>query len=443
MNGGSAHGGSANGGSAHGGSANGGSAGTPPNLTPLDTAKELGRSVITPTSYSAAGVLKAGEYLYGGAMGGSPVSYRGYQYVTYYEADGKVIVARRALSQAPPVWEKSTVPNYTVTTDDRHNKMASAVSTGDGTIHIAFDHHVAPELHYARTKSGVADNPAAQTWNNQVFTYEQNFNNDAWFSGTFPERTVTYPSFLEVGGTVLMYWRSGGQGQGRMNLGQYDTASHQWNARRTFTSEKGVYREGNWSSDSRGPYDAGFVLDPQGNLHVSWLWRENGCTQPGVHYCNHGLYYAWSPDLGATWMDTQGVKVGDGATPVTVENIKPVWALGVQMDASNTGLQSRWVEETGDYEVYVDHENSASGSGRGTYRYTLSQAGKWSETKVDKTPGGLGIKLPPGGPGDAPNQTWDFARLKTEGIATVVYQDEPTTRGSATPLHVIDYRFAQ
>ncbi len=441
-----ASGGAASGGATSGGSGSGGNAGTGgvvPDLTPLNTAKELGRSTLTPTSYSAAGVLKAGEYLYGGAMGGHALTYRGYQYVTYYEGNGKVTVARRDLGRAQAVWEKSTVPGYTVTTDDRHNKMASAVSIADGTLHLAFDHHTSPELHYARTKPGVTDAPQAQPWNDQVFTYQENFNRDEWFSGTFPERTVTYPTFLTVGATVMMYWRSGGTAQGRMNLAQYDTATHEWKSKLTFTSEKGVYREGNWSSDSRGPYHAGFVLDPQGNLHVSWLWREGGCSQPGVHYCNHGLYYAWSPDLGATWRDSKGVKVGGGSTPITVESISPVWELGVQFDVSNTSMQSRWVEETGDYEVYLDHENSEAGSQRGTYRYTRSKTGAWTQTKVDKTPGGLGVTLPAGGPGGVPNQTWDFGRLQTEGIATVVYQDEPTTRGRATPLHVVDYRFAE
>ena len=67
----------------------------------------------------------------------------------------------------------------------------------------------------------------------------------------------------------------------------------------------------------------------------------------------------------------------------------------------------------------------------------------WSKDKVARTPGGLGVRLPAGTPENVPNRTWDYARLETEGIATAVYQDEPTSRGTPTPLHVVDYRFAR
>lgn len=376
-------------------------------------------------------------------MGGRSVTYRGFQYVLYYEGNGKVTTARRDLSVTPVKWELSSLSGYTVTTDDRHNKMTLAISKGDGTMHMAFDHHTANELHYARTHPGYADDPQERVWNNGVFTYTENFGKDAWFSGTFAERTVTYPTFLEVGDDIMLYWRSGGAAQGRMNLANYDNASHDWITRRTFTSEAGTYREGEWSSNKRGPYNAGVILDPEGNLHVAWVWREAGCTQSGVRYCNHGLYYAYTPDLGATWLSTDGlVLAGDGDT-IAVADIDPVWDIGIELDPSNPSLESRFVEETGEFEVYVTHKDVIGQNARSTYRYTRAVNGAWSKEKTERTPGGLGVAIPPGGPGSVPNQSWDYARLESEGIASVVYQDEPSVRGTPTPLYVIDYRFAQ
>jgi BNR repeat-containing family member len=365
------------------------------------------------------------------------------QYVVYYEADGKVTVARRNVGALPMRWLLSAVPGYKVTTDDRHNKMAIAISRGDGRLHLAFDHHVANELHYAHSPVGFANDPARQTWDNGVFTYMANLGQSAWFTGTFPEKTVTYPTFLERGQELMLYWRSGGAAQGRMNIANYDTASNAWNQRRTFTTEKGTYREGGWSSTQRGPYHAGFNLDGKGNLHVAWIWREANCTQPGIRYCNHGLYYAYSPDLGAHWHATDDARLAGPGESIGVQGIEPVWDIGIELDPSNTNLYSRIVAETGQLEVFVNHKDAVGGASRSTYRYTRADDGSWSKAKATATPGGLGVEVPPNGPGDVPNQTWDYGRLESEGIASVVFQEEPAQRGAPTPIHVIDYRFAE
>jgi hypothetical protein len=78
----------------------------------------------------------------------------GWQYAAFYtdvfesEKAGKchVNLARRKISPsdipcAIGAWETLTLDDYDQSTDDGHNTISIGVCKGDGTIHIAFDHH--------------------------------------------------------------------------------------------------------------------------------------------------------------------------------------------------------------------------------------------------------------------------------------------------------------
>ena len=87
-------------------------------------------------------------------------SFRGYQYATYYDGNRNVCVARRKLPVG--AWEVLRFTDYVITNHDSHNVVALGVCEGDGTIHVAFDHHKDP-LNYRVSSPGVATNPDSVT----------------------------------------------------------------------------------------------------------------------------------------------------------------------------------------------------------------------------------------------------------------------------------------
>ena len=75
------------------------------------------------------------------------VSFNGYQYVATYTTSeyggiiNHVTIGRRTISPTSD-WEFLTLTDYNQTTDDGHNVVSLGISTGDGRIHLSFDHHV-------------------------------------------------------------------------------------------------------------------------------------------------------------------------------------------------------------------------------------------------------------------------------------------------------------
>ena len=84
------------------------------------------------------------------------VSHNGYQYVGYYDADRHVCLARRKLPDGP--WAIIRFGDYDFKSNDAHNTISLGICPKDGTIHMAFDHHVHP-LHYRVSQKGVATDP--------------------------------------------------------------------------------------------------------------------------------------------------------------------------------------------------------------------------------------------------------------------------------------------
>lgn len=74
----------------------------------------------------------------------------GWQYAAFYtdksDAESNVAchmnLARRCIaSQANPAWDVIEFKDYEQTADDGHNTISIGICKGDGTIHLAFDHH--------------------------------------------------------------------------------------------------------------------------------------------------------------------------------------------------------------------------------------------------------------------------------------------------------------
>src|SRR5688572_12601773 len=93
-------------------------------------------------------------------------TYRNHQYATYYDAAGRVCVARRA-SDAKE-WEVLRFGDYQFKGNDSHNVAVIGICPRDGTIHLSFDHHGHP-LHYRRSRAGVALQPEKFAWSTNLF----------------------------------------------------------------------------------------------------------------------------------------------------------------------------------------------------------------------------------------------------------------------------------
>jgi hypothetical protein len=75
------------------------------------------------------------------------ITFGDYQYVTFYSTapagygNHHVNVGRRQVTPSVGEWEYLTLTDYVQTTMDGHNMISMGIS-GDGRIHLSFDHHV-------------------------------------------------------------------------------------------------------------------------------------------------------------------------------------------------------------------------------------------------------------------------------------------------------------
>jgi hypothetical protein len=192
------------------------------------------------------------------------------QYAGYYDADGFMVLARRAVGAAH--WDTMQT-RHKGNVADAHNSI-SLVVDGAGVLHVAWDHHGQP-LNYAR---GVAPG-STELGPRQPMT------------GTSEDR-VTYPQFYRLpSGDLLFLYRDGASGRGKLVLNRYSLGSGAW----TTVQPSLIDGEG-----VRSPY-WDMVVDTRGTLHLAWIWRES----PDVA-TNHDICYARSADRGRTWMRSDG-----------------------------------------------------------------------------------------------------------------------------------------
>ena len=371
-------------------------------LNLLREAKLTHQSLLVGASHTSDGSTRAknGKPRFVGPLGADVITFKGYQYTIYYTAQNRggygdlfaeVVVARRKIDGGGLIdggdWEHSTLPVYRVTSRDAHNRASIAISKGDGVIHIAFDHHNLPRINYAHSALGVADNPSATQWNDQVFQFQRNlgFPNDAL-------DRVTYPTFHQLpGGNLLMYFRNGGSTQGEMMLARYDAKQSEWKFIRRVTSMEGFYSKtvtDNNEPSFRGPYlTGGPKIDAGGRIHISWVFREKpvNCNPKGTNAgrdCNHGLYYAYSDDEGIKWYGSNNKLLADTSKgeAISVETQgAEVVHIPTTLMPSNVSLNSIVDDASGKYHVLIEHKTSAQGKSL-LHHYVRDSDGKWTSS---------------------------------------------------------------
>ncbi|HSI08408.1 MAG TPA: BNR repeat-containing protein [Rariglobus sp.] len=257
---------------------------------------------------------------YGSAINGQTfqqealISFNDYQYASYFADGGVLCVARRHLPDG--VWEVIRFPDYRMAPhNDVHNVATIGVCREDGTLHLAFDHHV-NNLRYRRSIKGVASDPSKFKWTPELFgpiTSELE-------SGRVLE-AVTYPMFFSTPqGRLQMIYRTGWSGHGDWHLAEYDPVN-QWKILGVLLSGEGTFD----TSPSRCAYPNAVRYGPGARLHLSWCWRENPPGEPLDLRTNHDLCYAYSDDFGRTWKNNAGVEIarlstGGDDRPITVSS---------------------------------------------------------------------------------------------------------------------------
>lgn len=451
----------------------------------------LGDSLLVKGSHTSDGSDRAvkGKPRFAGVLGAQAVTYKGYQYVVYYTAKNRgapgdyfaeVVVARRKVSNHD--WQYSTLPVYRLTSDDAHNRQTIAISKNDGVIHISFDHHNLDRINYAHTANGVANNPEAVEWNDDIFKFKRNLG----FKDDAIDR-ATYPKFYSLNsGNLLMYFRDGGAATGEMQLARYDANQSKWQFIRRISSRDGVYTNnvnGNTKPTTRGPYLAGGgpKFDQNGRMQMSWLFRERpvNCNpgKKGGSDCNHGIYYAYSDDEGVTWYNNdKKLVVNTDKNEVLSVETAGLEALHIPttLKPSNVSHNSVVDTKTGDYHLLLSHKTKPKGPVR-VHHYVRKTSGEWLKSISSFNASNVSLKflgdrlfafagranaeIYYADRADNFNQwhkielpqltgafskieggyiTWDLSLLNT-GKASVIWQHAPKINGKPSPIYVYDF----
>jgi hypothetical protein len=211
-----------------------------------------------------------------------------YQYVAFYKTAsgyGKhfVNLGRRRVAPSIGEWEYFAFTDYVQQTLDEHNTISMGIS-GDGKLHLSFDHHDVP-LNYRVSSTGVALT-IPSVWSASSFGAVQH----SLPGSVGPWTPLTYPRFERIdNGDLLMEFRIGQSGAGDSWIHRYSSTSGQW-------SQVGKYLQG----ENNNAYINGFT-NSAGKLFVSWTVRETPDAST-----NHDFYFAVSEDAGRVWKQSSG-----------------------------------------------------------------------------------------------------------------------------------------
>jgi len=274
----------------------------------------------------------------GGLFGRSPnsvahqssplVTFGNYQYAAWYRlgvADEDIILGRRSVLNNLSAWESFDTGLDLIRGDafdndrqfgptqtqpwDNHNAINIGIS-GDGRIHMAYDHH-SNILRYIQGNVNVNDWDRLSVFGTASAAVVRNeVEQDSFIDSDPLLEAVTYPRFATnpVSGDLVVTYRLGQSGSGNLHIANYDASTGTWSAGREFiTGNDGVaFNDSSVTgisatSTSRNPYLNNINFGPDGSLHASFTWRE---TANGT--ANHNLNYISSDDGGFSWLNDSG-----------------------------------------------------------------------------------------------------------------------------------------
>lgn len=312
-----------------------------------------------------------GDYIHGKSYQQEAlVTYKGWQYTTYYDADRRLCVARRNLPSGS--WQRIVFSDYIFRGDDNHNVPVIGICPKDGTIHLAFDHHRHP-LHYRVSKANVAHDPLSIVWEASLFGPVV----DSLVPGN-RITDVTYPRFvMAYDDTLYFFFRVGSSTNGRTWMSRYDPSSGGWAAPWQITDSAGSYTIASKISSSRNAYHNTPCIDHNGRIHMSWIWREKGNGQ-------HDLCYMYSDDGGKTFRNHLGAVVANGQAHAGIHSPNiVVWPISLKRGLKNQ--QSMAVDSEGRPHIVMWFlEDSASDIAIGSKDHTKSKYHHFWQTRDGK-----------------------------------------------------------
>lgn len=309
------------------------------------------------------------------------VSLNGFQYAGYFADGGVPCLARRALPKG--AWQVIRFTDYPpITHQDVHNVVSISACRGDGTLHMAFDHHCQP-LHYRRSIPGLASNPAAHAWQADSFGP---VTSHLEAGRTLPN--VTYPQFFSTpDGRLQVLYRLGSSGDGDWYLAEYSPVAGAWTTLGMLFARVGNYE----TSASRCAYPNPPRYSAAGRLHITWCWRERPADQPFDLRTNHDLCHTYSDDFGRTWRSGDGRIVAtlagtrDG-TPASISITSPgVIARSTRFLWGQMNTTTEFVDARGRVHVinWQQQQDAPTGSKDLNtwryYHYWRSTDGQWHE----------------------------------------------------------------
>ncbi|KAH7413905.1 hypothetical protein DE146DRAFT_11556 [Phaeosphaeria sp. MPI-PUGE-AT-0046c] len=289
-----------------------------------------------------------------------------YQYVAFYKtASGygkhNVNLGRRRIAPSIGEWQYFAFTDYVQQTLDEHNTISMGIS-GDGKIHLSFDHHDVP-LNYRVSSTGIAKT-ISTTWSASAFGAVQH----SLPGSVGPWTPLTYPRFERIdNGDLLMEFRIGQSGAGDSWIHRYSATSGQW-------SQVGKYLQG----QDNNAYINGFS-NAAGKQFVSWTVRETPDAST-----NHDFYFALSEDAGRTWKQTNGQTVALPIKPTT-PGIK---VYTIPQNSQIINQEAQCADEKGRFHALM--RDNSTGTAR-FYHYLRTPEGKFSKTAIN-TPG---LSTPP------------------------------------------------
>jgi autotransporter-associated beta strand protein len=229
----------------------------------------------------------------------------GYQFTSYYQTDGTLVVGRRKQVTGGTGWSNWTINKTAFTSfniNDSHNTSTLGID-GDGVLHIAWGLHN-NVMQYTRSTASVL--------NDNTFTLTGQATGNNTTTGVLANeiplynQSITYPEFYNVPGTgdLMLGFRTGASGNGDAHLVRWNNTSNAWQGVRVGTSQDSAnpFIDNDYGSDSlpnASPYLNSLAFDSTGKLHVSWTYRY-GSDSPSAsphfsdYQTNHNFMYAVS-----------------------------------------------------------------------------------------------------------------------------------------------------
>ncbi|QSZ29712.1 hypothetical protein DSL72_004229 [Monilinia vaccinii-corymbosi] len=314
----------------------------------------------------------------------------GWQYVAFYTdhpASTKphacmINLSRREVQASTySEWQTLSFLDYEQAADDGHNTISIGVCSGDGSIHLAFDHHC-DELRYRTLKYLGPAKPLddANVWDEALFSKTQNYLPGIAHNKLMDE--VTYPRFVNVNDDLLLTYRIGQAGLGSDILYRYCAKSSKY-----------TYMGQQLTGISNSPYINGLDYR-QSRLYMSWCYRNfvpfdlsagsdahKQQAGPNGPENNYDLNFAYSDDVGKTWKSSDGstLAVLDGKEENTILPESKARVFEIPMGSGILNQEAQAVDWDGGFWV-LNREN-----GMGEQQWILyyrESTGKWTKSAV-------------------------------------------------------------